>query len=99
MEVAMATLETTLRPHANLSVRRLAATGAIGTALIFVLCWIGTFIPFTGPTHAFIGLFTQANMQSGTALVEGSLWSFLFGGLSGALIAAIYNMLGGLEGR
>ena len=95
----MATSESAVRLHANLSVRRLAATGAVGAALIFILCWLGTFIPFSSPTHAFIGLFTPADMQSGRALVEGSLWSFLFGGLSGALIAAIYNMFAGLEGR
>ena len=95
----MATSQTTLKPHANLSVRRLAATGAVGATLIFVLCWLGTFLPFSSPTHAFIGLFTPADMQSGRALVEGSFWSFLFGGLSGALIAAIYNMFAGLEGR
>ena len=95
----MATSQTTLKPHANLSVRRLAATGAVGAALIFVLCWLGTFIPFSSPTHAFIELFTPADMQSGRALAEGSLWSFLFGGLSGSLIAAIYNMFAALEGR
>jgi hypothetical protein len=38
-------------------------------------------------------------MQSGAALLEGSFWSLLFGGLSGALIAAIYNLFAGLERR
>lgn len=93
----MATSESALSPNANISIRRLGATGAVGAALIFILCWLGTFIPFSSPTHAFIGLFTPADMQSGRALVEGSLWSFLFGGLSGALIAAIYNLFSGLE--
>lgn len=93
----MATSQSALRRHVNLSIRRLAATGAVGAALIFILCWLGTFIPFASPTHAFIGLFTQADMQSGMALVEGSVWSFLFGGLSGAVIAAIYNIFAGLE--
>lgn len=94
----MATSQVALEPHANLSIRRLAATGAVGTALVFILCWLGTFIPFSSPTHAFIGLFTPADMQSGRALVEGGFWSFLFGGLSGGLIALVYNMFAGLEG-
>jgi hypothetical protein len=95
----MATPQTDPLPHANLSVPRLAATGAVGAAVIFILCWLGTFVPFSSPTHAFIGLFTPADMQSGRALLEGSLWSFVFGGLSGALIAVVYNLFARLERR
>lgn len=83
----------------RLSVLRLALTGAITAAIVFVLCWLGTFIPFSSPTHAYIGLFTPAEMSSGGALVQGAAWSFLFGGFSGAVLAWVYNALGGLDRR
>jgi len=81
----------------RLGVLRLALTGAITAAVVFVLCWLGTFIPFSSPTHAYIGLFTSAEMSSVVALAQGICWSFLFGGLSGAVLAAVYNALGPLE--
>ena len=83
----------------RLGVLRLALTGAITAAVVFVLCWLGTFIPFSSPTHAYIGLFTPAEMTSGGALAQGALWSFAFGGLSGAVLACVYNALGGFERR
>ena len=89
--------ETEQNSKSHIGLLRLAATGGVAAAMIFILCWLGTFIPFSSPTHAYIGLFTQANMQSAASLLEGSLWSLLFGGLSGALIAALYNLFAGLE--
>jgi hypothetical protein len=83
----------------SLGVVRFAATGGVTAAVIFVLCWIGTFVPFSSPTHAYIGLFTPAEMRSVTALAEGTLWSLLFGTLSGALFAAVYNLFTGLDRR
>ena len=81
----------------RIGVLRLALTGAITAALVFILCWLGTFVPFSSPTHAYIGLFTPAEMNSVGALVEGTVWSFLFGGLTGAVLAWVYNLLGGLD--
>ena len=83
----------------KLGVARLAASGGVTTALVFILCWLGTFVPFSSPTHAFIGLFTPAEVKSVAALVEGSLWALLFGALSGALFAAIYNQFADLGRR
>jgi hypothetical protein len=45
----MATSQSALKLHANLSIHRLAATGAVGAALNFILCWLGTLIPFPSP--------------------------------------------------
>ena len=81
----------------SIGVLRLALTGAITAAFVFLLCWLGTFIPFSSPTHAYLGLFTPAEMSSVAALAQGVCWSFLFGGLSGAVLAAVYNALGPLE--
>lgn len=81
----------------RIGVLRLALTGAITAALVFLLCWLGTFIALSSPTHAYLGLFTLAEVGSGASLVEGLLWSFLFGALSGAVLATVYNLLGALE--
>lgn len=90
----MATQSTATR---RIGVLRLALTGAITAAVVFVLCWLGTFIPFSSPTHVCIGLFTPFPMNSFAALCQGIGWSFLFGGLSGALFGSVYNMLDSLE--
>ena len=82
-----------------IGVTRLGATAAVVFAVIFVLCWVGTFIPLSSPSHAFIGLFTTAGVSSGQALVEGTIWSLLFGALSGALFAAVYNLFASLNRR
>jgi len=79
------------QPH-QIGVARLAATLGVGAALILVLCWVGTSIPVSSPTHAYIGLFTSAQASSGAALLEGSVWSFLFGALTGTVLAALYNL-------
>lgn len=82
-----------------LSVPRLLVTGGVTAAIVFILCWVGTFIPFSSPTHAYIALFTNAEMSSVQALVEGAVWSLLFGALVGALFALIYNATGSLGRR
>jgi hypothetical protein len=83
----------------SLSVVRLLVTGAVTSAVIFVLCWIGTFIPYTSPSHAYIGLFTNAEISSVRALIEGGLWSVLFGGFAVALFALVYNSVAGFARR
>lgn len=84
------TLAVTDRSH-MLSVTRLLVAGGVTAAAVFILCWVGIFVPFSSPTHAYISLFTNADMSSGRALVEGTLWSLLFGALVGALFALVYN--------
>lgn len=83
----------------TLSVARLAITGAVTAAVIFVLCWLGTFVPFSSPTHAYITLFTNADISSGLALAGGTCWSFLFGLIVGAVFALIYNATALLAGK
>lgn len=100
----MATTEIPLttneqRSTGRIGVLRLAATAGVAAAVIFTLCWLGTFIAFSSPTHAYIGLFTDAETQSVRALVEGGVWSLLFGILSGTVIAALYNLFAGLDRR
>ncbi len=79
----------------NLGVLRCTLTGTLVAALLFILCWIGTFLPFSSPTHAYIALFSPAEMTSIEALVEGTCWSLAFGAIMGGLIALVYNGLDG----
>lgn len=83
----------------RIGVPRLAATLGVGAALIFGLCWLGMFIPVSSPTHAYIGLFTSALPISGAALLEGTFWSFLFGALTGTVLALLYNWFAPLDRR
>lgn len=83
----------------TLSVMRLVVAGGLTAAVVFVLCWAGTFIRFSSPTHAYISLFTPAEISSAQALAEGALWSLFFGALVGGLFALIYNATASLGRR
>jgi hypothetical protein len=90
--VAASTVSLTATLSAKtVSVARLLVTGGATAAIVFILCWVGTFIPFSSPTHAYIGLFTNADATSVQALAQGTIWSLLFGALVGAVFALIYN--------
>ena len=98
----MATVQSATRavPHAHtLNVLHLMVAGGLAASVIFLICWAGAFLPYTSPTHAYIGLFTTAEYTSERALAEGFCWSLLFGGLIGALFALIYNFTGRLVSR
>lgn len=86
-----------LKMTRRLGVTRMLASGGLTAGAIFVLCWLGTFIPFASPTHDSIGLFTAADASSPTALAEGLCWSLLFGALVGAAFALIYNATAALD--
>ena len=83
----------------RLGVIRVGVAAGVSAALVFVLCWLGTFVPFGSPTHAYVSLFTPAQMQSIQALGEGTLWSLLFVAFVGAVFAVVYNLFGGLDRR
>ena len=83
-------------PH-RISILRAGAAGGLGMAVLMVLCWIGAFIPFSSPTHAYINLFTPAELHSVRALVEGTFWALLFGLVAGAVLATAYNLMARLE--
>lgn len=83
----------------RLGVLRLTVSGGITALLIFLICWLGTFVPFSSPTHAYISLFTNAPVSSVQALWEGLWWSLLFGGFFATVFAFVYNSVSGLERR
>lgn len=75
----------------TLSVERLAIAAGATAMAMFVLCWVGAVISFSSSMHAHISLFTNAEISSAQALLEGACLSLLFGLLGGALFALIYN--------
>lgn len=81
----------------RLSVVRVAVAAGVGLAVVMVLCWLGAFLPFGSPTHAYVSLFTPAELTSVQALLEGTFWSLGFGLIVGAVLAATYNLLARLE--
>jgi len=83
-------------PHC-ISILRAGAAGDLGMAVLTLLCWIGAFVPFSSPTHAYINLFTPAELHSVRALLEGTAWALLFGLVAGAVLATAYNLLARLE--
>lgn len=72
---------------------RFAATGAIASAIFFVLCWAGAMLPIGPASHMYVQLFTQAAIPSAAALAEGLCWAIVLGAIAGALIAGVYRLL------
>ena len=96
----MSTIPETVAQHSHrIAPVRLAATGALSTAIFYILCWAGAALGIVPVTHMYLNLFSNAPMGSTAMLAEGGLWSVLFGLLAGGLIALIYNGLGSLDRR
>ena len=85
--------------RSRIGIVRVAVAGGSAAAIVLILCWLGTFIPFGSPTHAYVGLFTPAPMNSLQALAEGTFWSLLFGAFVAAVFATTYNLFAGLDRR
>ena len=83
----------------TIGAQRLAVTGALAAGLFYILCWIGAQLPLGPATHGYLTLFTNAEITTGRALVEGLIWSVAFGLIAGGLIALIYNALSFLDRR
>ena len=58
-----------------------------------------SFIPYSSPTHAYIEVFTNADVGSVRALAEGAVWSLLFGGSAAAVFALVYNAVAAVGRR
>ena len=99
MATAPSTQLEAIAVNRKLGIVRLAIATALTAGAVFILCWLGTLVPFSSPTHAYIALFTNAESNSVAALVEGTCWSVLFGLLVGALFALLFNATAGLERR
>lgn len=78
----------------RLSVARLALTGIIVTVTLYGVCWIAAVAFGLPATHALLELFANSDVTSTAALAEGIAAALVFGGLTGALVAFVYNLVG-----
>lgn len=81
------------------TVVRLSVTGGITSLSVFVACWLGAQMPALNPTHAYISLFTTAEVSSVAALLAGGLWSLVFGAFAVGLFGLVYNLAAPLTRR
>ena len=87
------------KASSKVSVVRFALTGAIASGVFFLLCWVGLFLPFGSPTHAYLGLFTNAELTTAFGFGQGLCWSVIFGAVAGLLISVSYNALSVFDAR
>lgn len=78
----------------RIEIVRCAAAVALTLALLFMICWLGALLSIAPGTHTFVELFTAAAPVSTLALVTGLCSSLFFGGLAGAIFAAMFNLAG-----
>lgn len=94
----MSTNAQSIAPRSHrIGVARLALTGAMFMTLFYILCWSGAALGLVPVSHMYLQLFSNAPMPSTAMLVEGVIWSYVFGSLAGTLIALLYNALHGLD--
>ena len=93
------TIDETIGSGRRANVLRLALTGALASGVFYVICWVGAFLPLGPATHMYLALFTNAEVNSSLALVQGLCWSLGFGLIAGTLIALFYNLLASLDRR
>lgn len=89
---------TAPRSH-RIGVARLALTGAMFMTLFYILCWSGAALGVVPVSHLYLQLFSSAPVPSTAMLIEGGIWSYVFGSLAGTLIALLYNAFGSLDRR
>lgn len=72
-----------------------AASAAL--LVLFVLCWIvAALMPgLVSASHGWITLFSTAPVASGKALIEGVIWSIVFGWIIALVMVPIYNRIAG----
>jgi hypothetical protein len=96
----MSTTAQSVASHSHrLGVLRFATTGALFLGVFYILCWSGAALGIVPVSHMYLQLFSNAPMPSTAMLIEGAIWSVVFGLLAGALIALLYNALGRLDRR
>ncbi len=73
-----------------------AAVVGLSVALValFVICAVVQLVaPDIQATHAWIGLFTTAELPSLRAWIEGIVFSVVFGAIAGAIFVLAYNRI------
>lgn len=84
-------------PSRRLNVLRVTVATSLAATAFITLCWIGARIGFGPASHMYVNMFSNAGVSSLPALLAGICWSFLGGGVIGAVYALIYNAFASLE--
>ena len=82
--------------HSNRTLSLSAAAVGLSLALValFIVCAVVQLIaPDIQVTHAWVGLFTTAELPSPRAWIEGILFSVVFGLVAGAIFVLGYNRI------
>ena len=83
----------------RLGVIHLALVGAATFALLYLICWAGAVLGFTGVSHLYLALFAPGETTTMAALLQSVCLSLGWGALTGALIAIFFNLFGFLAPR
>ena len=80
---------------APLNLIALGVAAAAALVALFVLCWIvAVGMPsLVSASHGWIRLFSTAPEGSARALIEGVIWSIVFGWIIAAVMVPIYNKI------
>lgn len=81
-------------PHRPLGVLHCALTGSIVLGVLFLLSWATSAIADIPASNRLLGLFTRGSLHAPpTALGEGMASALVIGGVAGAVLAIVYNIL------
>lgn len=80
-------------PPINLGAFGVATSAAL--VVLFALCWlVAALLPgLEGASHGWITLFTKAPVGSVRALIEGVIWSIIFGWIIAIVMVPTYNRI------
>jgi hypothetical protein len=84
-------------PFARTAPIKVVAFGVATSAaliVVYVLCWlVAVILPDAPLSHGWINLFTTATVNSVRALIEGVIWSIVFGWVIALVQGSIYNRM------
>ena len=81
---------------APINVVALGVAVSVTLVVLFVLCWIVALaLPSLNLSHGWINLYTTAPVSSIRPLIEGGIWSVVFGWIIAIVLGPTYNKLAG----
>lgn len=81
-------------PHAPFNIVALGWALSSALVVLFVLCLlVAVLFPDLPATHAWVGLFSAAPLDSVRVWIDGIVFSVVFGWVTAAVLGAVYNRL------
>jgi hypothetical protein len=84
-------------PHtALINITALGVATSVTLVVLYVLCAVVAMaLPDIALSHAWLTLFTKAPIGSMWGLVEGIIWSIVFGWVIATVLGSVYNWIAG----